>query len=124
MKLSWPPVPMMMLVGSPTKVAAPAMLAVRASTMRNGAGLTSSRSHTRRVTGAISNTAVTLSRTAVPSADTSNSRIMIRSGEPLARLADQIATYSNNPVWRTTLTMIIIPRSKNRTSQLTPVSRE
>ena len=49
---------------------------------------------------------------------------MIRSGEPLARLADQIATYSNAPVWRTTLTMIIIPRSKKRTSQLTPVSRE
>ena len=123
MKLSWAPVPMMMLVGSPTRVAAPAMLAARASTMRNGAGLISSRSHTSRVTGAINSTVVTLSRTAVPSAVTSISRIMIRSGEPLARLADQIAMYSNKPVWRTTLTMIIIPRSKNRTSQLTPVSR-
>ena len=76
------------------------------------------------MTGAINNTVVTLSRKADPIAVTSNSKIMIRSGEPLARLAAQIATYSNTPVCRTTLTMIIIPRSRNTTSQSTPVSSE
>ena len=49
-------------------------------------------------TGWINNTVVTLSRTAVPSAVTRISRIMIRNGDPLDRLADQIATYSNAPV--------------------------
>ena len=124
MKLRCAPVPMMMLVGSPTRVAAPAMLAAIASMTRYGAGLTARRSHTSKVTGAINSTVVTLSRTAVPSVVTRISRIMIRSGDPLARLADQIATYSKAPVCRTTLTMIIMPRSRNRTSQLTPVSRE
>ena len=89
MKLRWAPVPMMMLVGSPTRVAAPPMLAAKASPMRNGTGLTASRSHTSRVTGAINRTVVTLSRNADPIAVTSISRIMIRSGDPLARLADQ-----------------------------------
>jgi hypothetical protein len=49
---------------------------------------------------------------------------MIRSGEPRARLAAQIATYSNTPVCRSTLTMIIMPSSKKITSQSIPVSRE
>ena len=55
---------------------------------------------------------------------TSTSRIMIRSGEPLARLADQIAMYSNTPVCRSTPTMIIIPSSRKMTSQSIPVSWE
>ena len=83
-----------------------------------------SRSQTSRVTGAINRTVVTLSRKADPIAVMSTSRIMIRSGEPLARLADQIAMYSNTPVWRTTLTMIIIPSSRKMTSQSIPVSSE
>ena len=49
---------------------------------------------------------------------------MIRSGEPLARLAAQIAMYSKTPVWRSTLTMIIIPNSRKMTSQSIPVSWE
>jgi hypothetical protein len=49
---------------------------------------------------------------------------MIRSGEPLARLAAQIAMYSKTPVWRSTLTMIIMPSSRKMTSQSIPVSRE
>jgi len=49
---------------------------------------------------------------------------MIRSGEPSARLADQIAMYSKTPVCRSTLTIIIIPSSKKMTSQSIPVSWE
>ena len=49
---------------------------------------------------------------------------MIRSGDPLARLAAQIATYSKTPVCRSTPTMIIIPSSRKMTSQSMPVSWE
>ena len=103
---------MMMLGGSPTRVAAPPMFDANTSAIRNGAGLIASRSHTSSVTGAINNTVVTLSSKADATAVTSTNRIMIRSGEPLARLADQIATYSNTPVWRSTLTMIIMPEQQ------------
>ena len=44
---------MMMLGGSPTKVAAPPMLEANTSAIRNGIGLIASRSQTSRVTGAI-----------------------------------------------------------------------
>ena len=115
---------MMMLGGSPTKVAAPPMLEANTSAIRNGTGLIASRSHTSSVTGAISRTVVTLSSNAEATAVTRTSRIMIRSGEPLARLADQIAMYSKTPVWRSTPTMIIIPSSRKMTSQSIPVSWE
>ncbi len=52
------------------------------------------------------------------------SSTMIRRGEPLARLAAQIAMYSKTPVRRSTPTMIIIPRSRKMTSQSTPDSFE
>ena len=115
---------MMMLGGSPTNVAVPPMFDANASAIRNGAALIARRSHTNSVTGAMSNTVVTLSSRADATAVTSTSRIMTRSGEPRARLADQIATYSNTPVWRSTLTMIIMPNSKKMTSQSIPVSCE
>ena len=54
--------------------------------MRNGAGLIASRSATSTVTGAINKTVVTLSRKADPTAVTSTSRIMIRSGRALGAL--------------------------------------
>ena len=123
-KLRPAPVPMIIEDGSPTRVAAPPMLAANASAMRNGAAPISSRSHTNSVTGAINKIVVTLSKKADPTAVTSNSRIRIFSGDPLARLAAEMAMYSNTPVWRTTLTMIIIPRSRNMTSQSIPVSSE
>ena len=115
---------MMMLGGSPINVAVPPMFDANASAIKNGAGPISSRSHTSSVTGATSNTVVTLSSRADANAVTSTSRIMMRSGEPWARLAAQIAVYSNTPVCRSTLTMIIMPSSKKTTSQSIPVSRE
>ena len=67
---------------------------------------------------------MTLSSRAEANAVTSTSRIMIRSGDPLARLAAQIAMYSKTPVWRRTPTMIIIPKSRKMTFQSIPVSCE
>ena len=115
---------MMMLGGSPTSVDAPPMFDANTSAIRNGTGLIASRSHTSSVTGAISSTVVTLSSRADANAVTRTSRIMIRSGEPLARLAAQIAMYSKTPVCRSTPTMIIIPNSRKMTFQSIPVSWE
>ena len=115
---------MMMFGGSPIKVAAPPMLEEKTSAMRNGTGLMPSRSHTSNVTGAMSRTVVTLSSSADATAVMMTSRIITRSGEPLARLADQIAVYSNTPVRRSTETMIIMPSSRKMTSQSIPVSCE
>ena len=74
------------------------MLDANTSAIRNGTGLIDNRSHTSSVTGAINRTVVTLSRKADAAAVMRTSRIMIRSGEPLARFTDQIATYSKIPV--------------------------
>ena len=115
---------MMMFGGSPTKVEVPPMLEANTSAIKKGAGLISSRSQTSRVTGAINKIVVTLSSRAEAAAVTRTSRIMIRSGEPFARLAAQIATYSKTPVCLSTLTMIIMPSSRKITSQSIPVSRE
>jgi hypothetical protein len=115
---------MMMFGGSPIRVAAPPMFEASTSAMRNGVGLMSSRSHTSSVTGAMSSTVVTLSRNAEAIAVMRTSRTIIRNGEPLARFAAQMATYSNTPVRRSTLTMTIIPNRRKTTSQSMPVSWE
>jgi hypothetical protein len=116
--------PMMMFGGSPINVAAPPMFDASTSAIRNGTGLTPSRSHTSNVTGATSSTVVTLSSIADATAVISVNRIITRSGDPLARFAAQIAMYSNTPVRRSTPTMIIMPSSRKMTSQSTPVSWE
>src|ERR1700722_498729 len=114
--------PMMMFGGSPTSVAAPPTLEANTSAINIGTGLVSSATQTSKVTGAISNTETTLGSTAEASAITSISSNMMRNGEPLARLTAQIATYSNAPVWRRMLTIIIIPSIKKMTSQSIPLS--
>ena len=116
--------PMMMFGGSPTSVAAPPTLEANTSAISSGTGLISSASQTSKVTGAISNTETTLGSMAEANAITTISSIMMRSGEPLARLTAQIATYSNTPVWRRMLTIIIIPSIKKMTSQSIPLSWE
>ena len=116
--------PMMMLGGSPTSVAAPPILEANTSAISNGTGLISSRSHTSKVTGAINSTETTLGSSAEAAAITSISRIMMRSGEPLARFAAQIAAYSKTPVCCRMLTIIIMPNIKKITSQSIPVSAE
>ena len=84
----------------------------------------SSASQTSKVTGAISKTETTLGSTAEASAITSISSNMMRTGEPFARLTDQIATYSKTPVWRRMLTIIIMPSIRKITSQSIPLSSE
>src|SRR5277367_15223 len=116
--------PMMMFGGSPTSVAAPPTLEANTSAINIGTGLMSSASQTSKVTGAISNTETTLGSTAEASAITSISSNMMRTGEPLARLTAQMATYSNTPVWRRMLTIIIIPSIRKMTSQSIPLSWE
>src|SRR5271163_72497 len=116
--------PMMMFGGSPTSVAAPPTLEANTSAINSGTGLISSTSQTSKVTGAISNTETTLGSMAEANAITTISSIMMRIGEPLARLTAQIATYSNTPVWRRMLTIIIIPSIKKMTSQSIPLSSE
>ena len=113
---------MMMLGGSPIRVAVPPMLEAIASAIRNGTGGTPSRSQTSRVTGATSSTVVTLSSSAEATAVITISITITANGRPRARLADQIARYSNTPVCLTMLTMIIIPSSRKMTFQSTPVS--
>jgi hypothetical protein len=67
---------------------------------------------------------VTLGRIADAAAVMRTRRIITRNGEPRARLAAQIATYSKPPVWRSTPTMTIVPSSRKITSQSIPVSCE
>ena len=83
---------MMMLGGSPIRVAVPPMLEASASAMRNGTGGRPSRSQTSRVTGAISSTVVTLSSSAEATAVIRTSSTIVANGRPRVRLAAQIAT--------------------------------
>ncbi len=115
---------MMMFGGSPTSVAVPPMLDARASAMRNGTTGTPRRRQTTNVTGATSSTVVTLSSSADATAVTSTSITMTGNGLPFARLAAQIARYSNTPVRCSTATMSIIPASRKMTFQSMPVRSE
>jgi len=62
----------------------------------------------RDLLGAINSTVVTLSNIAEATAVMSTSSTITRNGEPLARFAAQMATYSNTPVRRRIPTMIIM----------------
>ena len=84
--------PMMMLGGSPISVAVPPMFDASTSAIRKGTGLTPRRSQTSSVTGAMSSTVVTLSRSADATAVIIASSTMTANGLPLARLAAQMAT--------------------------------
>jgi hypothetical protein len=82
---------MMMLGGSPIRVAVPPMLEARASAIKNGAAGMARRSQIRKVTGATSSTVVTLSNSADASAVMVVRVTRMRNGRPPARLADQMA---------------------------------
>jgi hypothetical protein len=113
-----------MFGGSPISVAVPPMFEASTSAMRNGTGGTPSRSQTSRVTGATSSTVVTLSIAADTTPVTTIRITMIGNGRPRARLAAQIATYSNRPVRFSTPTMSIMPSSRTMTFQSMPESSE
>ena len=119
-----PRLAMMMLGGSPTRVAVPPMFDANTSASRYGTGGNANRWHSRIVTGATSNTVVTLSSSADATPVIRINRTISGNGRPRARFADQIARYSKTPVSRITLTMIIIPSSRKMTFQSTPDSGE
>ena len=54
----------------------------------------------------------------------STSMTMITNGRPRARLAAQMARYSNRPVCRRMPTMIIMPSNRKMTFQSIPLSSE
>ena len=115
---------MMMLGGSPTSVAVPPMFDASTSAIRNGATGSASRSQTSRVTGAISRTVVTLSSRAEAAAVIMISMAMTRKGLAFALFTDQMARYSKRPVFFSTPTIIIMPRSRKMTFQSMPESSE
>ena len=115
---------MMMLGGSPIRVAVPPMFEAITSAMRNGAAGRPSRSHTSSVTGATSSTVVTLSKPADATAVMTTRITMTGYGRPRARFTAQIARYSNSPVRRSTATMSIMPMSSMMTFQSMPASGE
>ncbi len=118
--------PMMMLGGSPIRVAAPPMLEASTSAMRNGCAAISRRSQMTSVTGATSMMIVTLSSTGEATAVITMSMTMSRKkGLPRARFfAAQIARKSKMPVCFTTPTMTIMPSNRKMTFQSMPSCSE
>ena len=112
----------MILGGSPIRVAVPPMFEARASVMRKGTQSTWSASAISSVTGASSRTVVTLSSRAESTAVITAKMSMIRTGSPRPILALRMAMYSNRPVGRMRLMMIIMPTSRKMTFQSTPYS--
>ena len=107
--------PIMMLGGSPIKVAVPPMLEARISTMKKGMGLMSSRRRqTVYVTGPMRRTVVTLSRKAEQTAVMMEKTIMINQGLPLTIFADLMAMYSKMPEALIMPTNIIMPTKTPR----------
>ena len=101
--------PIMMLGGSPIRVAVPPTFEAMISTIKNGTGLISSILHTVKVTGPISKTVVTLSKNADNTAVIRQNNTIIIQGLPFAIFAARMAKYSNMPEFFTTATKIIIP---------------
>src|SRR5215467_10678467 len=84
--------PIMMLGGSPIKVAVPPMFEAKICEKRYGYGLTLSSWVISIVTGTVSSTVVTLSRNAEKNAVTSDIMSRMPHGSAFTFFADQIAT--------------------------------
>ena len=106
--------PIMMLGGSPMRVAVPPMLDARISTMRNGTASIFRVRHSMMVMGPMRRTVVTLSRNAENTAVMTAKATMIFHGSPLHSFADHTATNSNRPDSLTTPTNIIMPHRTPR----------
>ena len=104
--------PIMILGGSPIRVAVPPMFEARISVTKKGIGLISSKSlQTVYVTGPIRRIVVTLSSSAESTAVMIVKASMISQGLPFTSFADLIARYSKIPDPFTTPTNNIIPTS-------------
>ena len=102
----------------------PPILEARTSAIRNGATGSARRSQTSRVTGAMSSTVVTLSSSAEATAVITISMTITRKGLAFALFTDQMARYSNRPVFFSTPTIIIMPISRKMTFQSMPLCSE
>ncbi len=105
----------MMLGGSPTRVAVPPMFEATAAATRNGTGLSSNRFVISSVTGAMRRTVVTLSSMAERPAVINDKSTIMRKGRAFACCAAQMARTSNNPVLRVMLMMTIMPMRRKMT---------
>ena len=102
--------PIMMLGGSPMRVAVPPMLEAMISARKNGRGSRSSRRQTVTVMGPMSRTVVTLSSRAESTAVRQTKSTITSQGLPFARRAHLMARYSKSPDSFTTATKSIMPR--------------
>ena len=114
LKLKLAAEPIMILGGSPTRVATPPVLESKASEIRKGMGDIPRISAIKIETGAISTKVVTLSRNmdntvVIPPRMSSNFH-----GSPWERLAVRMARYWKKPVSDSMLTKIIMPSNKPR----------
>ncbi|KAF5028425.1 hypothetical protein DSECCO2_659160 [anaerobic digester metagenome] len=107
----WAALPIMMLGGSPIKVAVPPMLEARISVIKKGTGFTLSIWQMVMVMGPTRRTVVTLSRKADKTAVTTIKAIIMRQGSPLAIFAALMAMYSKRPDSFTTATKSIMPNN-------------
>ena len=103
--------PIMMLGGSPMRVAVPPMFEAMIWVMKKGMGLIFSMFVMASVMGPISSTVVTLSKKADKIAVMRTNKTISFQGWPLAIFAARMAMYSNKPEFLTTATKSIMPTS-------------
>ena len=110
---------MMMLGGSPMRVAVPPMFDAMTCEMRNGTGDVPRRCATKNVIGVSNTTVVTLSRKALTTAVITLVNRRRRYGWPSARRTASTAIHWKMPVFAITFAMIIIPASRKITLKST-----
>ena len=108
-KLSPAALPIIILGGSPIRVAVPPMLEAMIWVMKKGMGLIRSMLVMARVMGPMRSTVVTLSRKADKTAVIKVNNTISGQGRPLAIFAALMAMYSKMPEFLTTATKSIIP---------------
>ena len=108
-KLSPAALPIIILGGSPIRVAVPPMLEAMIWVMKKGMGLIRSMLVMARVMGPMRSTVVTLSRKADKTAVIKANNTISGQGRPLAIFAALMAMYSKMPEFLTTATKSIMP---------------
>ena len=108
-KLSPAALPIIILGGSPIRVAVPPMLDAMIWVMKKGMGLIRSMLVMARVMGPMRSTVVTLSRKADKTAVIKANNTISGQGRPLAIFAALMAMYSKMPEFLTTATKSIMP---------------
>ena len=108
--------PIIIFGGSPISVAVPPMFDARTSVIKSGTGSISSSFAITKVTGIINTTVVTLSKNADANAVNAASVKRTHFGCPLVNFKSSSAIHLKTPLLLAISTKIIIPISKNITS--------